>query len=467
MFKIYNHYIKITSIIAVISLAPIDGVSSLNASLLQSEEDDEVVKGVKMSIYKVDKGFAGEGLDAVGEIFIEGQVLAGPAHSRIRLRSDTVLPDAEGNFVGLIPGSRTFDGRSACGIAMSAEKMYIEDVSYLNKHFGYDPKVAQALQNINCKGRAPLDIYVRAMEEANAFYAPTGEGRDEKRELKFGHFNARDYNPAYADKVIYTEQAPNVVAHEFGHSILDLLKPGYMSAKEPQTGGFHESFGDLTAIFHTLYQNDLAEKVILKTSGNLHRESFLNVMAAEFGLALGMKGGLRHADRNITPTEAGDEVHDLSEVFTGTIYDILASAFHPYLKHADSNVTDSLKTVSTYLRRLIMHAVIVNNVKEPQYGNIAFDMVRLAQDPDRQKVFGDVATVVNWKKLIERNFTKREIAIVDGPHEVNAALNMHYGHASRVCKTLGGMACIRASMEALSLSKAQSQDDGSPHSAAA
>ena len=463
MSKFYHQYKKISYIVAAISLVPVTGYASMS----QDEEDNEVVKGVKMSIYKTDKGFAGQGLDQVGEIFIDEQVGVGPAHARIRLKSDTVAPNADGHFLGAVPGTREFDGIAACGIAMSVEKMYMEDVDYLNKHFGSDPKVAQALQNINGSGRAPLDIYIRAMEEANAFYAPSGYGAGEKRELRFGHFNARDYNPAYADKVIYTEQAPNVVAHEFGHSALDLLRPSYMGASEPQTGGFHESFGDLTAIFHTLYQNDLADKVILKTSGNLHRESFLSVMAAEFGLALGMKGGLRHADRNITPAEAGDEVHDLSEVFTGAIYDVLASAFHPYIKEADSSVADALKTVSTYLRRLMLHAIIVNGVSEPQYGNIAFDMARLAQDPDRQKVFGDVASVVKWKDLIEHFFAKRSIALVDGPHAANAALNMSFGHASRICKTMGGKACVVASMKALAISKAPSQDNAAAPIAAA
>ena len=48
-------------------------------------------------------------------------------------------------------------------------------------------------------------------------------------------------------KIIYLCRSFDVVAHETGHSFLDILQPGWLS--DGQTGGFHEAFGDLCSLF--------------------------------------------------------------------------------------------------------------------------------------------------------------------------------------------------------------------------
>lgn len=84
-------------------------------------------------------------------------------------------------------------------------------------------------------GFCSLKIYPYAGEMKNAFYDRTNQC------LKFYYFY--DQN---TQKTVYTCQSADIVAHEAGHAILDALRPGYFESQDPQTGGLHEAFGDLT-----------------------------------------------------------------------------------------------------------------------------------------------------------------------------------------------------------------------------
>ncbi len=70
-----------------------------------------------------------------------------------------------------------------------------------------------------------------------------------------------------------------MVAHETGHAILDDLKPNYINFDEGQTGGLHESFGDLTAIFTMLAQLDQCEAIIAESKADLHNKTFFPAVA--------------------------------------------------------------------------------------------------------------------------------------------------------------------------------------------
>ena len=116
----------------------------------------------------------------------------------------------------------------------------------------------------------------------------------------------------------------DIVSHETGHAVLDGLKPQWLNADNPpQTGGLHEAFGDLTAIFLALSQLDQCDAVVAQTKARLHDKTFLADIAEQFGLALGNTNGLRNADNDLTLSQAGTEVHAISQVFTGALYDIL------------------------------------------------------------------------------------------------------------------------------------------------
>src|SRR5207247_9912371 len=117
-------------------------------------------------------------------------------------------------------------------------------------------------------------------------------------------------------------------AQQAGQAVVTGLRPGWLNAEHPpQAGGLHESFGDMTAIFLALSQFDLVEAIIAHTKANLHDKSFLPDLAEQFGEALGKPNGLRNADNDLKLSQVGTEVHAISQVFTGAVYDILADIF--------------------------------------------------------------------------------------------------------------------------------------------
>jgi hypothetical protein len=141
--------------------------------------------------------------------------------------------------------------------------------------------------------------------------------------------------------------------------VLDGLKPQWLQADNPpQTGGLHESFGDLTAIFLALSQLDQCEAVVAQTKARLHDKTFLADIAEQFGLALGSTTGLRNADNDLTLAQAGTEVHALSQVFTGAVYDILADLFAFERNPALEDCAGVLHRTAAWLRGLVLRALI-------------------------------------------------------------------------------------------------------------
>src|SRR5690606_31138566 len=140
----------------------------------------------------------------------------------------------------------------------------------------------------------------------------------------------------------------------------DGLKPGWLSAAgPPQTGGLHESFGDLAAIFLALSQLDLAEAVVALSKANLHAKTFLPALAEQFGAGLGLPFGLRNADNDLKLSEVGNEVHAISQVFTGGIYDFLADvyAYEHSRQQATKDPALILVEVAQHVAKLVLAGI--------------------------------------------------------------------------------------------------------------
>ncbi|UUZ55829.1 hypothetical protein LP419_10245 [Massilia sp. H-1] len=178
---------------------------------------------------------------------------------------------------------------------------------------------------------------------------------------------------------MYTCRSFDIVAHETAHAVLDGLKPAWLLADNPpQTGALHEAFGDLTAIFLTLSQLDQCEAIVAQTRARLHDKTFLADIAEQFGLALGRSNGLRNADNDITLAQAGAEVHAISQVFTGAIYDILADLFALERDPARRDDALVLHQVGATLRGLVLRALIAAPDHAALYADVVNAMLRLA-----------------------------------------------------------------------------------------
>ena len=319
--------------------------------------------------------------------FLPGVVLAGPRDARIASGDpgiSPVEPNAFGDFVTM-PDTPQFDAVHTFAVVRQTLTMYQRSLSSAGAE---TPLPWQWNSSIDT---APLQVFPYGLPNVmNAFYS-----RNQSC-LKFG-----DFVPSGQKERVFTCRSFDIVAHETGHAVLDGLKPHWLLADAPpQTGGLHESFGDLTAIFLALSQLDQCEAVVAQTKARLHDKTFLADIAEQFGLALGNTTGLRNADNDLTLSQAGAQVHAISQVFTGGVYDILADIFALERNPAFEDDAAVLHRVAAWLRGLVLRALVAAPDMAASYADVVNEMLRLA---------GEDGKPAAWLDAIRHQFTIREV----------------------------------------------------------
>jgi hypothetical protein len=147
----------------------------------------------------------------------------------------------------------------------------------------------------------------------------------ESKSLQFYYFDR-------GGERIYTCLSTDIVNHEFGHAILDGIRPHYIEAVLPETAAFHEFIGDLTAVLLIFRNNEFRRQLIAETGGDLTRDSTLSGIAEQFGEQVEDKPYLRSALNKLTMKKvAGDQrPHYMSQVLTGAMFDILLQLLRHY-----------------------------------------------------------------------------------------------------------------------------------------
>jgi hypothetical protein len=323
----------------------------------------------------------------VRKSFLPGLVLQGPRDARIvngQPGISAVSPNSFGDFI-LSPNTDQFDAVHTFAVVRQTLTLYQRALAD-----GADAPPLPWQWN-DGDNTSPLQVFPHGLPNVmNAYYS-----RDD-RELRFG-----DFIPSGAAERVFTCRSFDIVAHETGHAVLDGLKPNWLlNNNPPQTGGLHESFGDLTAIFLALSQLDQVEAVIAQTKANLHDKTFLADMAEQFGLALGRSNGLRNADNDLTLSEAGTEVHAISQVFTGAIYDILADIFAYERRPAFEDDAAVLHRIGEYLRGLVLRALVAAPDEAATFADVANEMLRLVGEDGKPQAY---------RNFIVDRFSVREV----------------------------------------------------------
>jgi hypothetical protein len=321
------------------------------------------------------------------KVFLPGLVLDGPRDARIMFGEPgiaPVSPNAFGDFVTM-PDTPQFDAVHTYAVVRQTLTMYQRALA------GGSDDTPLPWQWNSSADLAPLALYPHGLPNVmNAFYSRAHCC------LKFGDF----IPPGQAQRV-FTCRSLDIVAHETAHAVLDGLKPDWLLADNPpQTGGLHEAFGDLTAIFLSLSQLDLCEAIVAQTKARLHDKTFLADIAEQFGLALGRSNGLRNADNDITLSQAGTQVHAISQVFTGAIYDVLADLFAFERNPGLRDCAAVLHEVGAYLRSLLLRALIAAPEHAATYADVVNHMLRLAHEDGKP---------VDYRNAIRNRFVLREV----------------------------------------------------------
>jgi hypothetical protein len=367
------------------------------------DQFEEPGKGARLRIFDQDPSLDKEN-GGISTVFIPRKISAGPSDLFIQVVQTSVRPNSNGDFTDYTPKTPEFDSVHTFAVASSVYQMYIQDLWVLSTLFPKSLALKQATKIFDKRKFQILKITPHAGEDQNAYYSREEDG---SRVLMFFSFTSE------IDKKtkIHTCQSSEVVAHEAGHSFLDLLHPEYFVSQSPQTGGLHEAFGDLTSLFWTLSQPRQCGNVIIDTRGNLHRQNFLAVLAEQFGKEIGLKEGLRNADDDVSLLKVEQEVHEISRVFTGALYDILADAFKVayQAKKDQQDMTHILADTGVYLRRLFLHSIVESGNFDPTFSNVAFQMLTLAKA--RANAPKDPLDDLGWPGFIKNQFTRRDVPV--------------------------------------------------------
>lgn len=342
-----------------------------------------IFRGARVLIWKQDP--------TVGEIgirkaYLPKRVYSGPRDARILSQGlPTVTPNVLGDLIVSPASPEAFDSVHTFSVVRMALTMYERAVGHaLPWQWNTGGNIEQ------------VKVYAHAGETMNAYYSRS------QKSLKFFYFSEPG-QPTSSPKV-FTCRSFDIVSHEAGHAILDGLKPDWLGwGNPPQTGGLHESFGDLTSIFLALSQLDQVEALIAHTKANLHAKNFLSDVAEQFGLALGRPNGLRNADNNLKLSEVSNEVHAISQVFTGGVYDIMADIFNIERNSAKKDDAAVLYDVGRYVCSLVLRAYMTAPNSGATYTDVANRMIQLTIDDSKPQAY---------RNSILNRFTFREVFTV-------------------------------------------------------
>jgi hypothetical protein len=170
---------------------------------------------------------------------------------------------------------------------------------------------------------------------------------------------------------VFSGASTDVVAHEVGHAILDAIRPSLWASNYLETGGYHEAFGDITAVL-TALADDQTRAALLAENPDIARTNEVEATAEQLSDAIRMVAGPahpaskpRHAFNTFQwqlpstmPTQGGPddmiaEVHSIARIMSGVFYDLLSAI---YTASGDGGEGASLWKAATVAGRLIHHA---------------------------------------------------------------------------------------------------------------
>ncbi|MHC4173308.1 MAG: gluzincin family metallopeptidase [Planctomycetota bacterium] len=175
----------------------------------------------------------------------------------------------------------------------------------------------------------------------NAFYDRTSKS------LQFYYFD-------HEGETVYTCLSTDIINHEFGHALLDGIRPYFFESSQVQTGAFHEFLGDLTAILIILRNNKFRSLLAKTTKGDLAAADHLVYIAEQFGQAVTEQEYLRTAQNDETMSSVADDAgpHRVSEVLTGAMFDILLALSTHYIEDREQSAKKAFWNAIQRMQRM-------------------------------------------------------------------------------------------------------------------
>lgn len=376
-------------------------------------------KDIKRAVSVNDKDFIS--INATSVRTIEG------VHPNVPLRTDDIVirdskidPIVPKNTNDLIypRNSLEFDQVNALVHA-------VETTDMINNY--WDIKVPWAFD-----GPIGLNAHARFYNSGNGEYVETWDNAFYSREYKEIALLIAE-NKRQKGEVVYASRSSNTISHEVAHAKLDGLEKYYVhhiaDPKFRPFEGLHETFADFNAILHSLCSDKVVDKILEETKGDLRKDN----LASQYGVLFGRmvlkkeKACLRNVLNDfVMPDKLSDlnhfskdrnelilEPHIFSQLFTGTLYDVMESIYRDNLKKYDNNQKVSLVKSRDTVGRLFNRSLLYMPVAEVDFKDVARAMIKVDQ------IENDGA---NYKSLV-KCFMKRNILNKDEIQAFNTQQN--------------------------------------------
>lgn len=355
-----------------------------------------IPSGARINIWKQDPTVTSVG---VRTVFLHNNVYRGPSDSQIRICGLPELePDSCGDFLYPVPRQSVVESIYTPPEITNEEQMFDAAHTYavVRKVLTMYERVLGVkmkwVWNRDIVNTELLEIYPHSGPGRNAYY---DRGL---RCLRFEYF----YEPG--KKPVFTCRSLDIVSHETAHALIDSLKPEWNSS-DPGRGitlelaAIQESLCDLTTIFFVLSKFDLVEYIVAETKANLkQKDNILAVWSEQLETIPGVAGA-RNAINDYKLSTAGTQVHRISQVFTGAVYDSLSDIFEMEREPDIRDDSETLYQLNQYMLSLTVRAVINAPDERATFRDISSEMLRITREDGKQ----------HYADTLKRNFIQREI----------------------------------------------------------
>ncbi len=168
---------------------------------------------------------------------------------------------------------------------------------------------------------------------------------------------------------VYTCLSHDVIAHEFGHAVLDGLKPYYEHPATPDQDAFHEFFGDFLAMFSLLTMDDVIRQSLKGKKSLKQALGYITDLMEELGATpdhrrtytrrvrtkISLKDLKKRATWRCMSYPGTYEIYDGARMLSYTALQIFSGIFRK-LKHREDRVK-ALHDTAAYTSKMLLRAV--------------------------------------------------------------------------------------------------------------
>lgn len=236
-----------------------------------------------------------------------------------------------------------------------------------------------------------IEIEAHAFIEFNGFFSPITNSI---------HMGVVPYRlPGETQiKMFETATSWELVAHESGHAVQNVLKPKRNRA-DLGFGAWAESFGDQTAMWTSLRDPQRVRGVLAETSGNLSTSNSLTRSGEAFAALVGRGTGVRDAFNDLKISDTTTEIHDRSQVLTGAAYKIFTLIYDELKRGQGLGEQAALTEAGEIMGLSLMHT----NDYTPENALTLEDVGKACLKVDKEHYGG------RFRNIFMAEFTKREI----------------------------------------------------------